>query len=94
MHLAPNNTVITATITKVFKDDRLEIVILETPDASILPAFLSVGKLVTATNQSTSDVGVVLKEGDIITAEIEVMGDPFKQTYLVKGITNIEEKER
>jgi formylmethanofuran dehydrogenase subunit A len=87
MQLAPNSTKITATITKVFEGNVLEIVILKIPTGKLLSAFLWVGKQLTVINQFTSNLSFVLKEGEIISAEIEIIGDPFKQTYFINNIS-------
>lgn len=89
MQLAPNKTQIKATITQILDDGTtLVIVILKMRNDEILPAFLWTGKIVTAKNQSLEN-DIILNEGDIISTDIEVMGDPFKQVYLLHNISKL-----
>ena len=92
VQLKPNKTQITATITQVLDDGQFfKIVILTLPEKPTLPAFLWVGKSLQAKNQSTN---VAFAQGDIISAAIEVMGDPFKQSYFLHSIAKIADAER
>lgn len=92
MQLAPNNNPIEATVTQVSNNgETLTIVILKLPDSNPLPAFLQVGKIVNAKNLTIS-AGIV-KVGDIISANIEVMGDPFTQAYLLHDVSRKETSE-
>ncbi|KJD35801.1 hypothetical protein PW52_08690 [Tamlana sedimentorum] len=83
MQLAPNSNPITATVISNLEENSLKIVILKLPE-NVLPAFLSVGKILTAKNQS--DASIDFTEGDIISANIEVMGDPFNQVFLLTQV--------
>lgn len=86
MQLAPNKTPIKATVIDVLNEgDTLTVVILDMPTEITLPAFLNVGKIVVAKNLSISN-GIVFNKGDIISTNIEVMGDPFKQSYLLHDV--------
>lgn len=92
VQLNPNKTQITATIIQVLADGQFfKIVILTLPEKPTLPAFLWVGKYLKVKNQSTN---IAFAQGDIISAEIEVMGDPFKQSYFLHSITMIADAER
>jgi len=87
MQLRPNRTKITATVIEVLKENNfLKIVILTMPSKETLPAFLWVGKSLQVNNQSNA---ITLLSGDIISAEIEVLGDPFKQTYMLHDVVKI-----
>lgn len=92
IQLKPNKTPITATITEVFGNGHFfKIVILTLSGTEVLPSFLWVGKSLRAKNQSTN---VMLDEGDIISTEIEVIGDPFKQSYFLHNISKIADAEQ
>lgn len=83
MQLAPNSNPIKATVVSSINENELKIVIIDLPE-NVLPAFMGVGKLLTAKNKS-SEIQEFF-EGDIITANIEVMGDPFNQVFLLTNV--------
>lgn len=86
MQLVPNSNPIEATITQILNNGEiLTIVILKLPENNPLPAFLNVGKIVNAKNLSVSEHTFAV--GDIISANIEVMGDPFTQSYLLHDVS-------
>lgn len=92
MQLAPNSNPIEATITQVSNNgETLTIVILKLPESKPLPAFLQVGKIVNAKNLSNSSANFAI--GDIISANIEVMGDPFNQVYLLHDVVPMKSTE-
>ena len=86
MQLRPNKTPITATVISPRKEDNsIDIVILSIPGQIVLPAFLWTGKIVNI-YKIISDKEIQLKEGQIISTKIEVMGDPFTQKYYLHDI--------
>ncbi|WP_189359588.1 hypothetical protein [Algibacter mikhailovii] len=88
MQLAPNKTSIEATVTALSNNqEEISVVIIKLPPEKPLPAFLHQGKMVKAKNLSPTNNTIELQIGDIINAEIEVMGDPFTQTYLLHNIS-------
>ena len=93
MQLRPNKTKITATIlTSVREDQSFDIVILSIPGKIVLPAFLWAGKIVNIQKQ-ISESKTPLKEGQIISAKIEVLGDPMIQKYLLHEIEPLQQEE-
>ena len=91
--LKPNRTPITATIlSEKNENNNFDIVILSIVGKIVLPAFLWAGKIVTidARNLNTE---VKISKGEIISAEIEVFGDPFTQKYELRNISTLESTE-
>ncbi len=89
MQLIPNKTLIKAAIIEVVDSGNfLKIVILQMPSKHILPAFLNVGKIIIAQNL-LANTNKDFKVEDLISVEIEVIGDPFKQTYILHKISKI-----
>ncbi|MFT6333705.1 MAG: hypothetical protein ACI86M_002563 [Saprospiraceae bacterium] len=97
MQLKPNKTPITATVISPRKEDNtFDIVILSIAGQIVLPAFLWTGKIVNIL-KIISDKDIHLKEGQIISTKIEVMGDPFTQKYylhniVISGVNDSEEQ--
>ncbi len=86
MQIRPNKTQITATVISPRKDEgSIDIVILSIPSKIVLPAFLWTGKIVNIHKIIPANE-VQLKEGQIISAKIEVMGGPFTQKYYLHDI--------
>ena len=93
MQLRPNKTAITATVTSPRKDDgSIDIVILSIPGKIVLPAFLWTGKIVNI-HKVISDEDIHLKEGQIISTKIEVMGGPINQKYYLHDVVINKEDE-
>ncbi|MDN3667261.1 hypothetical protein ACFFU1_06510 [Algibacter miyuki] len=85
MEFAPNQTPIKATITELFNENKeVKIVIIELPSNGNYPGFLSVGKILTAKVLSHN---TDYKLEDVISAEIEVSGGPFKQVYKLHHVS-------
>ena len=66
--------------------------ILSIPGKIVLPAFLWAGKILTIEGKNI-DANVTLEKGRIISAKIEVYGDPFTQKYFLHEITHLEDVE-
>ena len=87
--IQPNKTPITATILESQKEDgNFEIVILSIPGKIVLPAFLWAGKLLEIEGKNlSSDINI--EKGTIISAEIEVLGDPFIQKFMLHSVVSL-----
>ena len=93
MMIQPNKTPITATILSAKNEvGDFDIVILSIPGKQVLPAFLWAGKIVEI-NGNNLDDQLTIEKGKIISAEIEVLGDPFTQRYLLHSVNPINTEE-
>ncbi len=92
--IQPNRTPITATILdSKTGEGNFNIVILSMPGKVVLPAFLWAGKILEIEGKNINE-DIIIKKGSIISADIEVLGDPFVQKYMLHSIKSInEEKE-
>ncbi|WP_158850212.1 hypothetical protein [Algibacter sp. L1A34] len=87
MEFTPNNTIIKAAVVDVLNEnDEVKIVILELPKAGSYPGFLSVGKLLIAKIIDANNT-IGFKVEDVISAEIEVLGGPLKQVFLLHNVS-------
>lgn len=93
MMIKPNKTPITATVINPMREDgSFDIVILSIPGKIVLPAFLWTGKLLEIEGKNL-DTEVQIEKGIIISAEIEVLGDPFTQKYLLHSVVPLNSEE-
>lgn len=90
MMIQPNKTPITATIINPKNEaGNFDIVILSIPGQIVLPAFLWTGKIIEIEGKNLSPE-VSLEKGKIISADIEVLGDPRTQKFLLHSIVPLE----
>ena len=91
--LKPNRTPITATIlSEKNEEQNFDIVILSIVGKIVLPAFLWAGKIVSIDARHLV-TEVEITKGEIISADIEVFGDPFVQKYELHNISKLESTE-
>lgn len=93
MLIKPNKTPITATILSSKNENGdFDIVLLSIPGKIVLPAFIWTGKILTIQGKNL-DHNVSIEKGQIISAEIEVFGDPFTQKYQLSNIVRLDNEE-
>jgi hypothetical protein len=94
MLIKPNKTAITATIlSPINEEGNFDIVILSIPGKVVLPAFLWAGKILTVEGKNL-DTNVSIEKGKVISAKIEVYGDPFTQKYFLYDVAQLGHVEK